>query len=120
MAINVTWVEFPVIDIERAAKFYQHVFKMDEGSRYDDEQRRTLILSGDGMPGFSLNQTANFEPSDKGAYVYLSCGDDLGGHMARVTEAGGTVMTEKTSMDDTVSYCTVKDTEGNVFGLSGS
>ncbi len=114
------WIEVPVKDINRAAKFYQSVFQLEAGEVANDGVRETITLvntSEGGAPGISLNKTANFEPSDKGMFLYLDVGDDMPNALTRVTAAGGTVVTPKTSMGAAGSYAAVKDTEGNLFGL---
>ena len=120
MALSAVWIEFPVKDIDRAIKFYQAVFDC-EAQRMDDEERKTATIanmSETNPVGISLNQSANFEPSDKGAYVYLTTGDDdLSAALAKVEGAGGKSLTGKVSMGAAGFYATVQDTEGNVFGL---
>jgi predicted enzyme related to lactoylglutathione lyase len=118
--LGTIWIEIPVRDIERARGFYEGVFALKGGETRDDGERLTVQLySGDdnGRPGISLTQHPEFHPCDRGLYVYFDCGTDMNGHMERVTAHGGTLMTGRVSMGQVGSYCTVKDTEGNVFGL---
>ncbi len=120
MAVRAVWIEFPVKDLERAAKFYQAIFDCEYEAMDDGVRKIATIaqMSEDNPVGISLNQTANFEPSDKGAYVYLSTGDDdLSAALAKVEGAGGKALTEKIFMEGAGYYATVQDTEGNVFGL---
>ncbi len=114
--MQAVWVEIPVVDLERAATFYQTVFGLPAGKIDDDGVRRTLTLFNptEGGMGISLNQNAGFEPSDKGVYVYFrSEGDTL----EKVTAAGGKVVQDKTSMGDAGTFASIQDTEGNVLGL---
>ena len=114
------WIEIPVKDIERALKFYQAVFEFGSVKVVDDGERQTATIfyeQGSGRPGISLNQTTNFEPCDKGVYVYLDCGEDLTDHLNRVEPAGGKVVARKTSMGEAGQYASVLDTEGNLIGL---
>ncbi len=118
--LSVVWVEVPVRDFDRALKFYQAVFELAPTQIIDDGERRTTTLfgSGDsGEAGFSLNQTANFEPSDKGPLVYLYLGDDLTPILERVEAHGGAVIAGKTSMGSAGFYASIRDTEGNVLAL---
>ncbi len=85
--MQAVWIEIPVKDIERAMKFYQAVFKLEPTEIRTDEVRRTTNLSDmtqEGRPGISLNQTKNFEPSDKGPLIYVDAGEDLTDHLTRV------------------------------------
>ncbi|MDX1995855.1 MAG: VOC family protein [bacterium] len=118
--LQAVWIEFPVKDLERAQKFYQTLFELQPTDIVDDGVRRTTTLTntGDGgSAGISLNQTANFEPNDKGAFVYLYAGEDLTHHLSRVEPAGGKIITGKTYMEGAGYYAAVQDTEGNVFAL---
>lgn len=115
MAIQPIWIEVPVKNIERAAQFYAALFKLSYQIT-DDGTRRTTTLNGDGV-GFSLNQTHNFEPSDKGPLVYLDAGDDLNDLLPHVQPAGGKIITPKTSMGAIGNYALIQDTEGNILAL---
>jgi uncharacterized protein len=114
------WVEIPVKDIERALRFYQAVFQLEPTDISTDDVRRTAVLVDNtqaGGAGISLDQTSNFEPSDKGTLVYLDAGTDLTDHLGRVEAAGGKIIEQKTSMGAAGFYATIRDTEGNVVAL---
>jgi uncharacterized protein len=118
--MQAVWIEIPVKDIERALKFYQAVFKLEPTEISTDEVRRTATLSNttpEGRPGISLNQTKNFEPSNKGPLVFVDAGEDLTDHLARVESNGGKVVEGKTSMGQAGFYATIADSEGNVLAL---
>lgn len=121
--LSVVWIEVPVKDFDRALKFYHAVFELAPSEILDDGVRRTTTLfnaSDNGAPGFSLNQTANFEPSDKGPLVYLYLGDDLAPILDRVTANGGAVVEGKTAMGSAGFYATIRDSEGNLLALYAS
>jgi uncharacterized protein len=114
------WVEIPVKNIERALRFYQAVFQLEPTEISTDDVRRTAVLVDNtqtGGAGISLDQTSNFEPSDKGTLVYLDAGADLTEHLGRVEAAGGKIIEQKTSMGTAGFYATIRDTEGNVVAL---
>jgi hypothetical protein len=118
--INAVWVEIPVLNLDRAVKFYHAVFGVAAGDVVDDGPRRTMTLtntSEGGRPGFSLNQNAAFLPGEKGPLVYLDTGEDLTAHLSRVEPAGGSIVEGKTSMGAAGHYATFRDTEGNVLAL---
>ena len=115
--MQAVWVEIPVRDLERAATFYQTVFGLPTGEISDDGARRTLTLidpSESSSVGISLNQTAGFEPSDRGVLVYLQPSGDI---LDKVSAAGGKVVQEKTSMGESGTYATILDTEGNLLAV---
>ena len=114
------WIEIPVKDIDRALAFYQAVFELDATEIGDDGVRRTVTLSQSSeseAPGISLNQTANFEPSDKGVLIYFDTGGNINDVLPRVEPAGGRVTTPKTSMGESGYYALIVDTEGNTLAL---
>lgn len=119
--MKITWMELPVKDIERALKFYRAVFKLGEIEIAADGTRKTATLSStgdDGSPGVSLTEVAGFEPAGKsGIWVYFDAGGDFEGHVARVTEAGGTVVEPYVSMGQAGGYASFLDTEGNLVAI---
>lgn len=117
MAIQVVWVEVPVKDIDRAAQFYRAVFDISYEIVDDGVRRTATLTNADVGSGFSLNQTKDFEPSDKGPLAYLDAGDDLNAILPKVEPAGGKVIAPKTSMGAAGNYALIQDTEGNVLAL---
>lgn len=119
MAVEIVWLEIPVRDIERAAKFYNAIFGTT-AEIVDDGTRKTATLTNTQATGtgFSLNQTANFEPSDKGPLAYLmSENDDMSASLTKVEPAGGKIIEGKSSMGEAGWYSLFEDTEGNVLAF---
>ncbi|HEX9372288.1 MAG TPA: VOC family protein [Roseiflexaceae bacterium] len=118
--MQAVWIEIPVKDLDRALQFYQAVFGLQEAEIAADDVRRTTVLASttpEGGAGISLNQTHNFEPSDKGTLVYFDASEDVTSHLSRVTQAGGRIIEPKTSMGEAGYYATILDTEGNQLAL---
>lgn len=118
--IQAVWFEIPVMDLERAMKFYQAVFELGPTEITTDDIRRTTTLfpgSAEGLPGLSLNQTADFTPSDHGPLVYLDASPDLAPALARVEPSGGKVVEGKTPMGQAGCYATFIDSEGNLLAM---
>jgi uncharacterized protein len=113
----VSWVEIPVVDIERAAVFYSKMFDT-ELSILDQGVRKLVILpnSNNGI-GASLNQSNNFLPGDQGPLVYLNGGQDLNPMLQRAEAAGGAKITSKTDLGGNGFYAIIRDTEGNHIAL---
>lgn len=117
---QVIWIEIPVVDFDRALKFYHEVFQLTPSDSRDDGIRKTnniVSMTEAGLPGVSINLTKNFEPSDKGILVYLLAGDDLSETLGRVEGAGGKIVEGKTSMEELGFYSTILDSEGNMLAL---
>lgn len=121
--LQAVWVEIPVTNLERALGFYRAVFGLGDTEIVDDGVRRTATCfmgSPEGAAGISLNQTQNFEPSDRGPLVYLYNGEDINTILPRVEAAGGQVTTGKTTMGEAGNYALILDTEGNTLALYDS
>lgn len=116
-AIN--WFEIPVVDFERAKRFYEALFNA-ELMEMDFPDGRYGMLPADmeqGGIGGGIVQGEGFEPSSKGTVVYLNGGDDLSIPLARVAAAGGRIILPKTSIGANGFMAHFIDTEGNRVAL---
>ena len=127
MANLIVWADIPVIDLDRASKFYTHVLGMPVTPMPGMEG---VALPGTGAPpepgapmpegpivAFDLF-SGDRKPSMDGATVYLNSGGDIDGMIARVREAGGEILQEKRFMGPMIGYTAFfKDTEGNRIGI---
>ena len=117
MSAAIVWVEIPVLDMPRALAFYNTLFEL-QAEVYDDGERLSAVLwMIHDKPGLSLTQTAGFNPSPDGPWIYLYSEDPLEELLARVEAAGGEILTPLTSMGDAGSYTAILDTEGNTIAL---
>src|SRR5210317_626216 len=92
------WVEIPVLDMERAIKFYETVFdfKIDRHKMGDQDMGWFPWVPDGSGSGGSLVKHSNYEPSRVGVLVYLTChSGDLNNELGRVEKAGGVVLTDK-------------------------
>lgn len=117
------YVEIPVTDIERAAKFYGAIFDMTLEVHEDGPRKYTLLGTVEdnqsGQIGASLTQVAGFEPSPHGALTYFDAGEDIDGMLKKVTDAGGKVVIPKTLMMPGSVFATFSDSEGNTLAFFG-
>ena len=120
----IVWADIPVLDLDRASKFYSHVLGMPVNQMPGAEG---VAIPGsppaEGQPAPAAMTVAfdlyvGGKPSTDGVTVYLSAMGDLPGIMARIREAGGEVLQEPQDMGPmigTLAY--FKDTEGNRIGV---
>ncbi len=116
----VGWFEIPVVEIDRAQKFYEKVFNVS----IDIHDLGGVIMgwfpNAPGKPGAtgSLIQHSKYAPSEKdGVLIYFSC-NDLANELSRVETAGGEVFQQKTEIGDGHGFMgLMKDTEGNRIAL---
>lgn len=114
----ITWFEIPVRNMQRAAKFYSDIFgkevqTMDTG----DTKMGFLPFQGEGVTG-ALCEGEKYIPSDKGVLPYLNGGEDLQNVLAKVENAGGKIILNKTLVREDIGYyALIIDTEGNRVAL---
>ncbi len=115
----VNWFEIPVSDFERAKKFYSAIYNYE---------MPIMEMGNVTMGSFPYNEATGvggaicygegYEPSGKGAKVYLNGGKDLAEVLQRVEGAGGQVIMGKTKISDEIGYFAIfSDTEGNQLSL---
>ena len=119
---KINWFEIPAANLERAVKFYGEVFQK-EMKVFEVDEKRMLALMPPGAgvedniePAGSLLQTADFEPSDKGAIVYFDPVEGLDVVLGRVEAAGGKIAFPKFRIGHGY-LATFIDSEGNTVGL---
>ncbi len=117
MSAAIVWVEIPVLDMPRALAFYNTLFQLQSEAHDDGERLSAVLWMIHDKPGLSLTQTAGFNPSPDGPWIYLYSEDPLEELLARVEAAGGEVLTPLTSMGEAGSYTAILDTEGNTIAL---
>ena len=114
-----SWVEIPVGDIERAAKFYGQLFDRELTITDAPPRRMATLYFEPNEVGGSLLQSPGLEPGNQGAHVYLNAGhgSDLETMIERVRSLGAEIIIPATPMDDVGRFATFKDTEGNILSL---
>ena len=118
----VGWFDIYVNDMDRAANFYQAVFKQTLEDLGDPTDSSVIMkafpteMTHYGAGG-ALVKREGAGPVTGGTIVYFGT-EDCTAEESRVSEAGGQVMQPKMSIGEFgwVSVC--MDTEGNLFGLS--
>jgi uncharacterized protein len=116
MAKNaVHWFEIPVLDLDRAVRFYSQVLGVDM-IPMNVTGSPMAMFPAEGVGG-ALIQEQGTQPSVQGTLVYLDCGCDLSGTLQRVATAGGRVALPKTSIGKHGFIGLFIDTEGNRVGL---
>lgn len=109
------WIEIPVADLARAARFYEAVFEHAPTEVVTDDTRSITIING--QPTVSLNRTAGFEPSTSGSLPYFHLDGPLHDALARVADAGGAVVEPPVARADLGLFALVSDSEGNAMYL---
>jgi predicted enzyme related to lactoylglutathione lyase len=113
----VTWFEIPAYNHYRSVAFFNYIYGI---------QITTVELNGFAMGFFPADKGIGGAivtghgcvPSEIGPLIYLNGGHDLNTVLARVNEAGGRVIMEKTFLSETAGYFALFiDSEGNRLAL---
>ena len=114
-AIN--WFELPVVDLERATKFYEAVFGWKLKPSTYGEHPMAMFPSREPGVGGALVKDPRRRPLTDGALVYLNANGILDASLQRVEAAGGKVLLPKTDIGAPGFIAMALDTEGNAIGL---
>ena len=110
------WAEIPATDLDRAVAFYSQVF--DTELTKDDSGPNPVAMFPTSTPGGVAGHLYPGKPAADGAgpTIHLACPDNLEDSLARVTEAGGKVLSDPIAIPPgRFAYCL--DTEGNSISI---
>ncbi len=116
----VVYFEIPVIDIDRAIKFYKSVFQFDFEKEVIDNNEMALFPFTDGKTGISgaLAKGEIYKPTKNGVVIYFKT-LNIDKTLKLATENGGQILYPKT--DNGLGFVAeFEDTEGNRIALHQS
>jgi predicted enzyme related to lactoylglutathione lyase len=112
------WFDIPVLDIERAGRFYGTILQVElTHLEAPPDFVMKWFPTDEPHGGGGLIQGGGRKPSGDGPVVYFNAGSDLNTVLDRVEDAGGTILTQKTGNPDWGYVAFFLDTEGNRVGL---
>lgn len=114
MTSRVLHFEIPIDDPDRAGAFYREVFGWNV-EKWGPIDYWTMTTGAEPGPGAEGALTPRAE-APEGVIVYVGV-EDIDRAMAEVTEAGGTLLTEKMPIPTIGWSARIRDTEGNLIGL---
>jgi len=124
---TVGWFEIPVLDMDRAVKFYNEVFQIDiKVQQFGPTAMGWFPFAesnkASGASGSLIHNPEHYQPSDQGALVYFnSRSGDLNDELSRIEAAGGKVLRSKTQISEEHGYMALfRDIEGNRVALHSS
>lgn len=117
MANQIVWCDIPVLDLDRAVKFYSAV--LGQAVKKQDFPGMTIgvLPHNDGEVGGCLFTSADERPSDKGAMIYLNANGRLDDALSAVTLNGGRIVQQKHPIGPFGFRAIVLDSEGNRIAL---
>ncbi|PKN30714.1 MAG: hypothetical protein CVU63_25600 [Deltaproteobacteria bacterium HGW-Deltaproteobacteria-20] len=129
MENTIVWADIPVVDLDRAMKFYgavlQRTFQKVEGmdgialEAPPEGAGEAVEGEPDQYPvSFDLVLTQEMKPSTDGCTVYLNSYGDPEGMLDRAVAAGGELIMPVRDMGEMVGFIGMfKDSEGNKIGV---
>jgi uncharacterized protein len=116
----VTWFQIPALDLDRAITFYTAILDASF-HRIDTAADKHAFFKFEAMDpmrtGGEIVQSPRQQPSSDGVLVYLQAPGGVEAVLAKVTAAGGTVLSPKTSIGENGWIALIRDSEGNRIGL---
>ena len=117
MANQIVWCDIPVLDLDRAVKFYSAV--LGQAVRKQEFPGMTIgvLPHNDGEVGGCLFTSAEEKPSDKGTMIDLNANGRLDDALSAVTTNGGKIAQPKHPIGPFGFRAIVLDSEGNRIAL---
>lgn len=117
MANQIVWCDIPVLDLDRAVKFYSAVLGQEVKKHEFPGTTLGVLPHGDGEVGGCLVVSADQRPSEQGVMIYLNANGRLDDASAAVAPNGGKVVQPKHSIGPFGSRAIIIDSEGNRVAL---
>ena len=117
MANQIVWCDIPVLDLDRAVKFYSAVLGQDVKKQDFPGMTIGVLPHNDGEVGGCLFTSAEEQPSAKGIMIYLNANGRLDDAIAAVTPNGGKILKPKHPIGPFGFRAVVIDSEGNRVAL---
>ncbi len=121
----ITWFEIPVINTERAKRFYEAIFEIEMATQFLNETNEELtffpaipnvIQATSGRVTGVLTRSDRARPSTDGTLIYFNATPEIQIVLDKVGPAGGKVIVSKTLIKAGF-IAIITDTEGNRVGL---
>lgn len=115
---SVVHFEIPASDLDRAKSFYKEVF---DWQMHDFDPNNVMVSTVEtneqGVPqGIGINGGIYKPDAPKTPTIVIDV-PDIHAHIVKLTEHGGELVDEVTTIGDMGMYCRFRDTEGNLVAL---
>lgn len=115
------WIEIPVIEMDRAVKFYENVFEVQLSKVQMGDIEMAMFPHIENSIGASgtLVKHEHYKPSLDGVVIYFTAiSGDINIELSRVEAAGGKVIMPRTLITEEIGYWALFiDSEGNKVAL---
>ena len=118
MANAINWFEIPVIDMDRAKKFYENILGVSLDINNMGPMEMAWFPMEQNAPGAAgtLIKAESYTPSHEGSLVYFSV-SEIEKTLATVESNGGKILNPKMSIGEYGFVAHFQDSEGNRVAL---
>lgn len=114
----INWFELPVLDFNRARRFYEHVFQIQMPIGPMGDYLMGFFPSPSGPMG-AIVQGDGYVPSVYGPRLFLNANPNLDEYLDRALAYGATLIVPKTFISEDVGFCAyILDPEGNAIAFN--
>jgi len=117
VANQIVWCDIPVLDLDRAVKFYSAVLGQAVKKQEFSGMTVGILPHNDGEVGGCLFTSAEEKPSDKGMMIYLNANGRLDEALSAASANGGKIIQPKQPIGPFGFRAVVLDSEGNRVAL---
>jgi predicted enzyme related to lactoylglutathione lyase len=117
MANQIVWCDIPVLDLDRAVKFYSAMLGQEVKKQEFPGMTIGILPHDDGEVGACLFTSEEEKPSEKGTMIYLNASGRLNDAIAAVTPNGGKIVKAKHPIGPFGFRAIIIDSEGNRVAL---
>jgi predicted enzyme related to lactoylglutathione lyase len=117
VANQIVWCDIPVVDLERAIRFYSAVLGAPVRKENFPGVTMGILPHNDGEVGGCLFVSDNDQPSSGGVMIYLNCNGRLDAAVAAVAANGGKLLQPKQPIGSFGFRAIILDSEGNRVAL---
>jgi predicted enzyme related to lactoylglutathione lyase len=117
MANQIVWCDIPVLDLDRAIRFYSAVLGAEVEKREFPGMTAGILPHNDGEVGGALVTSETEKPAEKGVMIYLNVNGRLDEALVSVVAKGGRVLQPKQPIGPFGFRAMILDSEGNRVAL---
>jgi predicted enzyme related to lactoylglutathione lyase len=117
MANQIVWCDIPVLDLDRAVKFYSAILGQPVKKQEFPGMTIGILPHNDGEVGGCLFASEDQKPSGTGVLIYLNASGRLDDAIAAVVPNGGKIVQAKQPIGPFGFRAIITDSEGNRVAL---
>ncbi len=117
MANRIVWCDIPVVDLDRAIRFYSAVLGAEVKKESFPEMAIGMLPHGSEEVGACLFTSDNEAPGREGPLVYLNVEERMDDALSAVEKNGGKVLKRKHQIGQYGFRAVILDSEGNRIAL---